>query len=95
MFLISGTRDYYLIWVNGFGDCDQVKSLWMGRVFCIIHVDLASGYNHKYPSKQQGERDLTTERRGKGSVNSEIETGVMWPQAKEYQQLADIGKGKN
>lgn len=37
---------------------------------------------------------MSTERREEGSVNSEIEIAVMWPQDKEYQQLADIGKGE-
>ena len=38
--------------------------------------------------------DLTTERRREGSVNSEVEIAVIWPQDKECQQLADTGKGE-
>lgn len=38
---------------------------------------------------------MTTDRRGEGSVSNEVEIAVMWPEAKEDWQPADVGKAKN
>lgn len=62
----------------------------MGRASWITHVD--PKYNHKCPYKQEVEGYLNKQREGH-SMNNEIEIEVMWLQAKEYQQPADVGKG--
>lgn len=40
-------------------------------------------------------RDRNTQRHGEESnVKTEAEPGVMWPQAKEYQEPSEAGRGK-
>ena len=49
--------------------------------------------DHTSPCKREAEGDLTPRRR-EGSVTTNSEMGLMWPQVKEHGQPPDAGKDK-
>lgn len=44
--------------------------------------------------EMRGEIRHTEDQREKGYVMTEVETGIMWPQAEECQQPPEAGRGK-
>lgn len=54
---------------------------------------MGSKSNYKYICKREVEGDLLIDRR-EGSVTSEAEIGMMQPQARQYKQLLEAGRGK-
>ena len=57
----------------------------MRKLSCVVCV--GPTYHHKCPHKREVEGDYTA-RRGGSSVTAEAETGVLWSQAREWQQPA-------